>query len=115
MQIRVQSCQSAWTLAGTRRRPSIAGLLVLECIPTQLGRKISETLSIPVIGIGAGPYTDSQVLVIYDLLGLNMGRNPRFIKNYMENQTGGILGALKTYHSDVLAGYFPAPEHCYEQ
>ena len=92
-----------------------AGLLVLECIPTALGRKVSEALTIPVIGIGAGPYTNSQVLVIYDLLGMNQGRIPRFVKNYMENQTGGILSALKAYHDDVLAGYFPSPEHCYDQ
>ena len=91
-----------------------AGLLVLECIPTALGRKVSETLSIPVIGIGAGPYTDSQVLVMYDLLGMNLGRSPRFVKNYLENQTGGILAALETYRAEVLNGHFPAPEHCYD-
>ena len=91
-----------------------AGLLVLECIPTELGRQVSQELSIPVIGIGAGPYTDSQILVIYDLLGLNTGRVPRFVKNYMENQTAGIPGALQQYHKDVIQGYFPAPEHCYD-
>jgi 3-methyl-2-oxobutanoate hydroxymethyltransferase len=92
-----------------------AGLLVLECIPTDLGRRVKDVLSIPVIGIGAGPYTDSQVLVLYDMLGMNQGRVPRFVKNYMESQSGGILAALKTYHEEVLAGYFPAPEHCYDQ
>ena len=91
-----------------------AGLLVLECIPTALARKVTETLSIPVIGIGAGPYTDSQVLVMYDLLGMNLGRSPRFVKNYLENQTGGILAALETYRAEVLNGHFPAPEHCYD-
>ena len=91
-----------------------AGLIVLECIPTELGRQVSEALSIPVIGIGAGPYTDSQVLVLYDMLGLNTGRVPRFVKNYMENQTDGVPGALKQFHTDVVQGYFPAPEHCYD-
>lgn len=91
-----------------------AGLLVLECIPTDLARQVTEALSIPVIGIGAGPYTDSQVLVLHDILGLNTGRVPRFVKNYMENQTGGVLAALEQYHTDVVQGYFPAPEHCYD-
>jgi len=91
-----------------------AGLLVLECIPTELGRLVTEKLTIPTIGIGAGPNTDSQVLVMYDLLGMNRGKVPKFVKNYMENQSNGILGALKDYRADVAAGYFPAPEHCYE-
>ena len=91
-----------------------AGLLVLECIPTVLARKVTESLTIPVIGIGAGPYTDSQVLVMYDLLGMNPGRSPRFVKNYLENQTGGIVAALETYRAEVLNGHFPAPEHCYD-
>lgn len=91
-----------------------AGMLVLECIPSDLARQVSKALSIPVIGIGAGPSTDSQVLVIYDLLGLNTGRMPRFVKNYMENQTDGVLGALKQYHTEVVQGYFPTPEHCYD-
>ncbi len=91
-----------------------AGLIVVECIPTELGRKVSESVNIPVIGIGAGPYTDSQVLVLYDLLGLNTGRVPRFVKNYMENQSDGILAALSNFHADVIGGFFPAPEHCYD-
>ena len=91
-----------------------AGLIVLECIPTELGRQVTQAVSVPVIGIGAGPYTDSQVLVLYDMLGLNTGHLPRFVKNYMDNQSNGILEALKSYHSDVVNGFFPAAEHCYD-
>lgn len=90
-----------------------AGMLVLECIPTELGKRVSNDLHIPVIGIGAGPYTDSQVLVLYDMLGMNTGHVPRFVKNYMENASD-ITSALINYREEVINGYFPAPEHCYD-
>lgn len=80
--------------------------LLLEKIPATLGKKVSEKLQIPTIGIGAGKYCDGQVLVIHDMLGLNIGFKPRFLRQYAEMyQT--MLGAAQTYVSDVKSGTFP--------
>ncbi len=86
-----------------------AGLLVLECIPSALGGQISKQLAIPVIGIGAGPDTDAQVLVLHDLLGLNP-HPPRFVKNFMAGQ-GSIEDAITAFSEAVKNGQFPTPEH----
>ena len=91
-----------------------ARMLVLECVPTSLGKQITETLNIPVIGIGAGPFTNSQVLVLYDLLGISMGRHPRFVKDFLTGNTQGIIGALKAFHDAVISGSYPEKEHCFE-
>lgn len=88
-----------------------AALLVLECVPTQLASTISHDLQIPVIGIGAGPDTDAQVLVLHDLLGLSE-RSPRFVRNFLE-QGGSIQQALALYRASVADGSFPAAEHCF--
>lgn len=87
-----------------------ADILLLECVPAALAKRITESLSIPVIGIGAGPDTDSQVLVVYDLLGLSK-RIPSFVKNYMES-SNSVQEALSTYANEVKNGTFPAAEHC---
>lgn len=90
-----------------------ADLLVLECIPRELAREVSKQLAIPVIGIGAGPDTDAQVLVLHDLLGLT-ARPPRFVKNFMTGQSS-IEGAISAFASAVKSGQFPAKEHCFSQ
>ncbi len=88
-----------------------AFMLVLEGVPEVLGKKISAVLSIPVIGIGAGRYTDGQVLVWHDLLG-HTELMPKFVKHYAElNQV--IIQALNTYAGEVRSGAFPAPEQIY--
>ncbi|MBF0588045.1 MAG: 3-methyl-2-oxobutanoate hydroxymethyltransferase [Magnetococcales bacterium] len=87
--------------------------LVLEGIPHTLARRITEAVSIPTIGIGAGPECDGQVLVLYDLLGLYDGVAPRFVKRYMSGAER-VDGALKGYLQEVREGRFPAPEHCFE-
>lgn len=89
-----------------------AVMLVVECVPQKLGRAISEALRIPVIGIGAGPGTDAQVLVLPDMLGLNP-KPPRFVRNFMPD-AGNIQQALANYRNAVIAGDFPAPEHCFD-
>ena len=89
-----------------------ASLLVLECIPAYLAANISRQLSIPVIGIGAGPDTDAQVLVLHDLLGLNP-QPPRFVKNFLQGQPS-IESAIKAFAEAVKTGQFPAAEHCFE-
>ena len=88
-----------------------ASLLVLECIPTELATDISSKLEIPVIGIGAGPGTDAQVLVMHDLLGLGEHK-PRFVQNFMEGQPS-VQDALRAFVSAVKSGDYPRPEHGY--
>ncbi len=89
-----------------------ADMLVLECVPTPLAKRISEALEIPVIGIGAGPYTDAQVLVIYDMLGISP-RQPKFTKNFLA-ETGSIQQALRSYADQVRSGAFPTTEHSFK-
>lgn len=86
-------------------------LLVLECVPSALAKRITEALEIPVIGIGAGPDTDAQVLVIYDMLGISP-RQPKFTKNFLTGAEG-ILQALQIYAEEVRSGAFPTAEHSY--
>jgi 3-methyl-2-oxobutanoate hydroxymethyltransferase len=86
-----------------------ASLLVLECVPTALATAITEAVSIPVIGIGAGPNTDAQVLVLHDMLGL-AERAPGFVRNFMADNDS-IPEALAAYNEAVKSGTFPGPEH----
>ncbi|HET8731291.1 MAG TPA: 3-methyl-2-oxobutanoate hydroxymethyltransferase [Moraxellaceae bacterium] len=92
-----------------------AALFVLECVPTELGRRITKAVSAPVIGIGAGPDCDGQVLVMHDMLGLHPGKPARFVKDFLaESDDGTIAGAFRAYVKAVKAGIYPAPEHCFE-
>ncbi|TXS96445.1 3-methyl-2-oxobutanoate hydroxymethyltransferase [Parahaliea maris] len=88
-----------------------ASLLVLECVPSHLATDISEKLDIPVIGIGAGPGTDAQVLVLHDLLGLS-GHSPKFVQNFMDGQAS-VQDALRTFVQAVKSGAYPGEEHSY--
>jgi 3-methyl-2-oxobutanoate hydroxymethyltransferase len=90
-----------------------ASILLLECVPASLAKRITEALSIPVIGIGAGPDTTGQVLVLQDILGISPIK-PKFVKNFLAESDSGIPGAIKRYADDVKQGRFPAPEHCFE-
>jgi 3-methyl-2-oxobutanoate hydroxymethyltransferase len=87
--------------------------IVLECIPTELGARVTEAVPIPTIGIGAGQHTDGQVLVWHDLLGLTSGRLPRFVKQYVDLRAE-ISGAIKTFQHEVADGEYPGPEHRYD-
>lgn len=86
-----------------------ADLLVVECVPSALGKTLASSLDIPVIGIGAGSDTDGQVLVLQDLLGISDSA-PKFSKNYLEH-TSSIQDALSTFRAEVLSGAFPEPKH----
>lgn len=90
-----------------------AQLLVLECIPAALGKRISASLKIPTIGIGAGPDTDGQILVMHDMLGMNSDYLPKFAKNFLA-ESGSLAGAFSTYVEQVKTGSFPTAEHCYK-
>ncbi|TFV88143.1 3-methyl-2-oxobutanoate hydroxymethyltransferase [Oxalobacteraceae bacterium OM1] len=89
-----------------------ASLIVLEAIPSQLGKEVTELLVIPTIGIGAGPDCSGQVLVMHDMLGTFPGRKARFVRNFMDGQ-GSIDGAVRAYIGAVKDKSFPAPEHCF--
>jgi len=89
-----------------------AGLLVMECIPAQLGAQVTAAVSIPTIGIGAGPDCDGQVLVLYDMLGITTGRLPRFVQDFLQD-AGSIPVAVAAYVRAVKDGGYPAEHHCY--
>jgi 3-methyl-2-oxobutanoate hydroxymethyltransferase len=86
--------------------------IVLEAVPAELGKRITEALEIATIGIGAGPHCDGQVLVITDLLGLTPDPTPRFVKRYTDLR-GTIAEAAQRFAKDVAEGHYPAPEHQY--
>lgn len=90
-----------------------ADILLLECVPAVLAGEIARRLTIPVIGIGAGPDTDGQILVLYDMLNITPGRKPSFVKDFMA-EAGDLTGALRNYVQAVKAGTFPGPEHSFE-
>jgi len=87
--------------------------IVLECVPTDLGARVTQAVDVPTIGIGAGPDTDGQVLVWHDLLGLTSGRLPRFVKQYADLRSE-ISGAIKAFATEVADGEYPGPEHSYK-
>jgi 3-methyl-2-oxobutanoate hydroxymethyltransferase len=90
-----------------------AEMLVAELIPAQLGKRLTEALSIPTIGIGAGPHMTGQVLVLHDMLGLSVGKPPRFVKNFL-SKSGDIAGAVGQFVAEVRSGVFPSAEHTFE-
>ena len=89
-----------------------ASFILLECVPQSLGKTITEKLDVPVIGIGAGPSTDGQIMVLHDLLGLYPGKPAKFVKNYLAD-ANGVQAAIAQYVNDVKSGLFPSEEHCY--
>jgi 3-methyl-2-oxobutanoate hydroxymethyltransferase len=89
-----------------------ADVILLECIPSELGTRITNELQVPVVGIGAGPGTNGQILVLYDVLDITTGRKPRFVMNCMDG-TGSNLEGLKRFVRAVKDGSYPAPEHCF--
>jgi 3-methyl-2-oxobutanoate hydroxymethyltransferase len=89
-----------------------SSILVLEAIPTALGKEVTDLLTMPTIGIGAGPECSGQVLVMHDMLGVFPGRKARFVRNFMEGQTS-IEGAIRAYVAAVKDKSFPAAEHCF--
>ena len=87
-----------------------ADIVLLECIPNELGAEISAALTVPVIGIGAGPATDGQILVLYDILDITSGGKPRFVQNFMEG-AGNNLEAICRYVRAITDARYPGPEH----
>lgn len=90
-----------------------ADMLLLECVPAQLAKKITARSPVPVIGIGAGIHCDGQILVLYDMLGITPGRRPTFSKDFLAG-AGSVSAALESYVEAVKSGTFPGPEHTFE-
>lgn len=86
-------------------------LLLLECVPADVARRVHDAVTIPVIGIGAGPHCDGQVLVLHDMLGLHSGKPARFVKNFLSTGNGSIEDAFRCFVNEVKSGAYPAPEH----
>jgi 3-methyl-2-oxobutanoate hydroxymethyltransferase len=112
VQGREQDAAAEMIDAAKRLESAGADLVLLECIPADLGKAITEALSVPVIGIGAGPGCDGQILVLYDILDITTGRKPRFVQNFMTGAADN-REALKRYVEAVRSGAYPAPEHCF--
>ncbi len=90
-----------------------ASLVVLECVPTPVAAQVTADISVPTIGIGAGPHCDGQVLVLHDFLGLDSGhRRPKFVKDFLA-EGGSVAGAVRAYADAVRDGSFPDAEHAY--
>jgi 3-methyl-2-oxobutanoate hydroxymethyltransferase len=89
-----------------------ADIVLLECVPNEVGRAVRDAVGVPVIGIGAGPEVDGQILVLYDMLGITQGRLPKFVQNFMEG-SGSVLAACEAYVRAVKDRTYPAPQHCF--
>ncbi|WP_044182344.1 3-methyl-2-oxobutanoate hydroxymethyltransferase [Phytobacter massiliensis] len=89
-----------------------AQLLVLECVPVALAQRITDALTIPVIGIGAGNVTDGQILVMHDAFGITGGHIPKFAKNFL-SQAGDMRAAVRQYIAEVESGVYPGDEHSF--
>lgn len=90
-----------------------ADFILLECVPAELAKALTSAVDAPVIGIGAGADTDGQVLVIYDMLGLNPHKLAKFVKNYMA-EANTWQNAIQSYVAEVKSGTFPSVEHSFE-
>jgi len=96
--------------SGKRLQDAGASLMVVELVPAAVGKALTETLAIPVIGIGAGAHCSGQILNLYDMLDIYPGKKPRFVKNFMEGSPS-IAAAIERFVREVKAGTFPGAEH----
>ena len=88
-------------------------MILLEAVPPEVAKIVTERAQIPIIGIGAGPHVDGQCLIVHDMLGMFDAFTPKFVKKYADIG-GQIVAALKEFSQDVARGGFPAAEHCYK-
>jgi 3-methyl-2-oxobutanoate hydroxymethyltransferase len=98
--------------AAQRLQNAGADIVLLECVPNEVANMITGALEVPVIGIGAGPDVDGQILVLYDILDITQGRTPRFVKNFQAG-CDSPLAALQCYVKAVKDKSYPEPEHCF--
>ncbi|MEL7186394.1 MAG: 3-methyl-2-oxobutanoate hydroxymethyltransferase [Pseudomonadota bacterium] len=109
-----REAEKAKEMLESARRLQDAGadIVLLECVPNEVAEAITAALEVPVIGIGAGPHVDGQILVLYDILDITQGRTPRFVKNFQAG-CDSPLAAMQAYVREVKDGSYPAPEHCF--
>ena len=109
-----REAEKAREMLDAARRLQDAGsdIVLLECVPNEVGEAITKALEVPVIGIGAGPAVDGQILVLYDVLDITQGRTPRFVRNF-QSEHNSPLDALTAYVEAVRDRSYPAPEHCF--
>ena len=109
-----REAEKARELVDSARQLQDAGadIVLLECVPNEVGSSIRDALDVPVIGIGAGPDVDGQILVLYDILDVTQGRTPRFVQNFQQGQDSP-LAAIKAYVEAVKYRTYPQPEHCF--
>ena len=98
--------------AAVRLQDAGADVVLLECVPNEVGEAAREHLDVPVIGIGAGPRVDGQILVLYDILDITQGRTPRFVQNFQAGHESPLT-ALQAYVRAVKNRDYPQPEHCF--
>jgi 3-methyl-2-oxobutanoate hydroxymethyltransferase len=98
--------------AAKRLQDAGADIVLLECVPNEVGAATTKALDVPVIGIGAGPQVDGQILVLYDILDITQGRTPRFVQNFQQGNDSP-LAALDAYVKAVKDRSYPKPEHCF--
>jgi 3-methyl-2-oxobutanoate hydroxymethyltransferase len=89
-----------------------ADIVLLECVPNEVGQAVTDVLQVPVIGIGAGPHVGGQIQVLYDILDITPGRKPKFVRNFMAG-VDSPLAAVKAYVKAVKQAEYPGPEHCF--
>ncbi len=106
--------KKAKEMLGVAKRLQNAGadIVLLECVPNEVGKAITKALAVPVIGIGAGPDVDGQILVLYDILDITQGRTPKFVRNFQADHNSP-LDALRAYVKAVRDRSYPSPEHCF--
>jgi 3-methyl-2-oxobutanoate hydroxymethyltransferase len=112
--VQAKTARAARKLIGEARMLEDVGVfcIVLECIPSEVGKAITDAVSVPTLGVGAGPHCDGQILVMHDMLGLFEFFSPKFAKQYA-NLTETITAAFEAFRHEVKARQFPGPEHCY--
>jgi len=112
--VQAREAAAAEELLQSSRNLAAAGCsaLVLECVPASVARNITQALAIPTIGIGAGPHTDGQVLVLQDMLGMNPDFKPKFLRHYA-NGFETITAAVNRFHTDTCRGCFPTAKESY--
>ena len=88
--------------------------IVLECVPNNVGKAVSQAVQVPILGIGAGPYVDCQVLVTHDMLGMYGEFKPKFVKHFAQIRQEMVRG-LNQFHAETLSGEFPSKEYCFNK
>lgn len=107
--------ESASKLLSDAKALELAGaaIILVELIPSAIGKRLTDSVGVPTIGIGAGPHLTGQVLVLHDILDVTPGKKPRFVKNFMQG-SHSVREAVSRFVDEVRCGEYPASEHCFD-